>query len=216
MLDLFQIRRCEENLEPSPRASRLHLWRDEQMPAALPAGGVRRRIPSAKPSRVEQFLRTDGASLLNPSNRHATAPAPPCNSRRPHKCIERADANPGGSALPEIWPARSTAGRRRRDAVGGARKRGPWFLIGGRWQEQARLVVIGIGGRGPIHGSAVARTGGAHCNLKRTPAMLEHLAILVRWHGSSWRDGEWIGFEIVRKDSVSKDGECGRASSGAR
>ena len=27
----------------------------------------------------------------------------------------------------------------------------------------------------------------------------EHLAILVRWHGSSWRDGEWIGFESFDK-----------------
>ena len=28
---------------------------------------------------------------------------------------------------------------------------------------------------------------------------LEHLAILVRWHGSSWRDGEWLGFESLEK-----------------
>ena len=28
---------------------------------------------------------------------------------------------------------------------------------------------------------------------------LEHLAVLVRWHGSSWRDGEWIGFDSFEK-----------------
>jgi hypothetical protein len=28
---------------------------------------------------------------------------------------------------------------------------------------------------------------------------LEHLAILARWHGSSWRDGEWIGFDELSK-----------------
>jgi hypothetical protein len=27
----------------------------------------------------------------------------------------------------------------------------------------------------------------------------EHLAILMRWQGSSWRDGEWIGFESMEK-----------------
>jgi hypothetical protein len=27
------------------------------------------------------------------------------------------------------------------------------------------------------------------------PPNLEHLSILMRWHSSSWRDGEWIGFE---------------------
>jgi hypothetical protein len=28
---------------------------------------------------------------------------------------------------------------------------------------------------------------------------LEHLSILMRWHSSSWRDGEWIGFESLEK-----------------
>jgi len=28
---------------------------------------------------------------------------------------------------------------------------------------------------------------------------LEHLAILVRWQGSSWRDGEWIAFDSFDK-----------------
>jgi len=28
---------------------------------------------------------------------------------------------------------------------------------------------------------------------------LEHMSILVRWQGSSWRDGEWLGFESLEK-----------------
>jgi hypothetical protein len=31
------------------------------------------------------------------------------------------------------------------------------------------------------------------------PPHPEHLAIFVRWHGSSWRDGEWIGFDSFEK-----------------
>jgi hypothetical protein len=31
------------------------------------------------------------------------------------------------------------------------------------------------------------------------PPNMEHLAILTRWHGSTWRDGEWLGFESVEK-----------------
>ena len=27
----------------------------------------------------------------------------------------------------------------------------------------------------------------------------DHLSILLRWYGSSWRDGEWIGFESLQK-----------------
>jgi hypothetical protein len=41
------------------------------------------------------------------------------------------------------------------------------------------------GGESGILVSAPSRAGGC---------ALEHLAILARWHGSSWRDGEWIGF----------------------
>jgi hypothetical protein len=31
------------------------------------------------------------------------------------------------------------------------------------------------------------------------PPNMEHLAILTRWHGSTWRDGEWLGFESIDK-----------------
>jgi excinuclease ABC subunit C len=27
----------------------------------------------------------------------------------------------------------------------------------------------------------------------------EHLSILLRWYGSSWRDGEWIAFDSLDK-----------------
>ena len=36
LLGLFQIRRCTETLTPSPRTSRLYLWRDEPVFAAVP------------------------------------------------------------------------------------------------------------------------------------------------------------------------------------
>ena len=31
------------------------------------------------------------------------------------------------------------------------------------------------------------------------PPNLEHLALLARWHRSSWRDGEWIGFDSFER-----------------
>jgi hypothetical protein len=31
------------------------------------------------------------------------------------------------------------------------------------------------------------------------PPNMDHLSILTRWHGSSWRDGEWLGFGSLDK-----------------
>ena len=46
---------------------------------------------------------------------------------------------------------------------------------------------------------------------------LEHLALLVRWQGSSWRDGEWIGFESFEKIPYRKlVNAIGRVAAGAR
>ncbi len=41
VLDLFQVRRCQEDLNPTPRTSRLYLRRDDALPASVPAGGQR-------------------------------------------------------------------------------------------------------------------------------------------------------------------------------
>ena len=48
---------------------------------------------------------------------------------------------------------------------------------------------------------------------------LEHLAILLRWHGSSWRDGEWIDLEwpskIPYRKLVNAIARVGRPRSGS-
>ena len=46
---------------------------------------------------------------------------------------------------------------------------------------------------------------------------LEHLSILVRWQGSSWRDGEWIGFDSFDKVPYRKlVNAMGRVAAAAR
>jgi hypothetical protein len=46
---------------------------------------------------------------------------------------------------------------------------------------------------------------------------LEHLAILVRWQGSTWRDGEWIGFDSFEKPPYRKlVNAMGRVAASAR
>jgi hypothetical protein len=67
------------------------------------------------------------------------------------------------------------------------------FLAGGRWLEPRSF--------------SLSETSSMDKRLRElsegiTPGNtpdFEHLAVLVRWHGSSWRDGEWIGFDSFER-----------------
>jgi hypothetical protein len=70
-----------------------------------------------------------------------------------------------------------------------------WFLLGGRWLEPRTLCLSETAGAGKSLDHRLREMAG-----ELEPAgspNLEHLAILVRWYGSSWRDGEWLGFDSL-------------------
>jgi hypothetical protein len=67
------------------------------------------------------------------------------------------------------------------------------FLAGGRWLEPRSFSLsetVSMDQR--LRELSAGVTPG-------TSPDVEHLAVLLRWHGSSWRDGEWIGFESFEK-----------------
>ena len=67
-------------------------------------------------------------------------------------------------------------------------------MLGGSWQEPRRLLLTeGAGNRWITVCVMVASLGPG-----RTPNS-EHLSILIRWHSSTWRDGEWIGFDSLER-----------------
>jgi hypothetical protein len=68
-----------------------------------------------------------------------------------------------------------------------------WFLLGGAWQEPVRFALPAGADAGRsmdqrLREAVAALPAGG-------PPNPGHLAILIRWYGSSWRDGEWLGFE---------------------
>jgi excinuclease ABC subunit C len=194
LLDLFQIRRCEENLTPSP-----------QHPGCIYGEMARCLRPCqeavsieeyrSESARLEQFLRTGGASLLETAEGardRASAEMQFEAAERLHQRVEK------------IIEVRASSGELARpvDKLNGvAVVRAPeidavdlLFLLGGRWQEPARFS-LGDAGESMDHRlrelTAALPAGG--------PPNMEHLSILTRWHGSSWRDGEWLGFDSVEK-----------------
>jgi hypothetical protein len=76
-----------------------------------------------------------------------------------------------------------------------------WFLIGGCWQTPRRLLLSEVDGAGQSMDRRL-RDLVASIELQGDPQRspnIEHLAILTRWHTSSWRDGEWIEIDWPSK-----------------
>jgi excinuclease ABC subunit C len=194
MLDLFQIRRCEENLAPSPEHPGCIYG--EMAKCLRPCQAVVSiQEYRSESTRVEQFLRTSGASLLETAEAardRASAEMQFEAAERLHQRVEK------------IVEVRGLAGELARaiDKLNGvAVVRAPdldavdlLFLMGGRWLEPTRFT-LGDAGESMDHRlrelTGALPVGG--------PPNMEHLSILTRWHGSSWRDGEWLGFDAVEK-----------------
>lgn len=194
MLDLFQIRRCEENLSPSPAH-----------PGCIYGEMARCLRPCqeavsideyrSEAARVEQFLKTGGSSMLDTAEAardRASAEMDFEAAERLHQRVEK------------IAAVRSLSGDLARsidNLSGVAVVRSPeidavdlLFLINARFDEPVRFA-LGSAGESMDHRLRDA----TNALSSSSPPNMEHLAILTRWYGSSWRDGEWLGFESIDK-----------------
>jgi excinuclease ABC subunit C len=197
MLDLFQLRRCEENLAPS--ASHPGCIYGEMNKCLRPC----QQVVSvdeyrSEATRVEQFLRSGGASLREPAETardRASAEMQFEEALQMHERVERIravqtlagdlaraiDQLTGVAVLPSAEPGAVEL----------------WFMVGGAWQQPRRFQPSDLAGAG----------GSLDRHLRELAAQIhpqgepdpEHLAILAQWYASSWRDGEWIGFPALDK-----------------
>jgi excinuclease UvrABC nuclease subunit len=197
VLDLFQLRRCEENLVPA--AQHPGCIYGEMNKCLRPCqAAVSRDEYAHEAARVEQFLRTGGASLADPAETardRASTEMQFEEAERLHQRVAR---------IHEVASAAGELARPLDQLAGVAIVRSAantaidmLFFLGGQWQEPRRLQLADTvdGGqsmdrrvRELLEGVAPAPTPN-----------LEHMAILTRWHGSSWRDGEWIAFNSLDK-----------------
>lgn len=194
MLDLFQIRRCEENLTPS--AEHPGCIYGEMSKCLRPCQEVVSMDEyRSEAGRVEQFLRTSGGSLLET----AEAARDRASAEMQFEAAERLHLR-----VEKICEVRALGGELARaiDSLNGvAVVRAPrsdavdlLFLMGGRWLDP---VWFSLGDAGQSMDRRVREVAAALA--AGGPPNMEHLSILTRWFGSSWRDGEWIGFESVEK-----------------
>ena len=200
MLDLFQIRRCEENLAPSP--AHPGCMYGEMNRCLRPCQqAVTGDEYHGEVVRVQQFLQTSGASLAE----SAEAARDRASAGMDFEGAERLHAR-----LTHIQEIRSTAGELPRElsrltgvAVLPSAQEGAvdlWFLAGARWLEPRRFALRETTGAGHSGASQSMDLRVREIAAGLVPAASpdpEHLSILVRWHGSSWRDGEWLAFDSL-------------------
>lgn len=196
LLDLFQMRRCQEDLEPSPSHPGC-IYGEMNMCLRPCQQVVSREEYQAEVKRVVAFLTSDGRSLLELVTRARDRLSEEMNfeeAARQHKLVERIE-----QTLKFRDGLVRDIDRLHGIAVTSSISPGAvelWFFVKGFWQSPIRF---------PVEAAGHSTVSLDH-RLQEITAMFrpreltqrereEHLALLARWRYSSWTDGEWLPFD---------------------
>lgn len=192
LLDLFQIRRCEQNLDPSP-AHPGCIYGEMNMclrPCQQVVGIEEYR---SEVDRVAQFLDTNGSTALKGAEAVRDRLSEEMNfeeAARQHKRIERIenvlalreDLVRSIDRLHAIVVTKSVVP----DAVA------LWFCCRGSWQPPVHFGLTSDVSLDRRLRDLMAAFAPQEVKLSDRE---EHLALLARWAYSSWRDGELLTFD---------------------
>jgi excinuclease ABC subunit C len=195
-LDLFQLRRCQEDLVPSP-AHPGCIYGEMAMCLRPCQEVVGPAEYGHEVARVVDFLQTGGQSLLDGiahSRDRLSEEMLFEEAARQHKRYEKVqevlkqadELARDIDRLNGVAITRSLAA----DAVE------MWFVREGWWQEPQRFSFEVCDGA-PVSLDRKLRETFATVAVRKLTIRerQEYLALLARWYYSSWRDGEWLGFE---------------------
>jgi len=197
-LDLFQIRRCQEELVPSPSHPGC-IYGEMNMCLRPCQQVVSAEEYQGEVDRAVEFLATGGHSLIEPLAAARERLSREMNfeeAARLHKQIEKIEqvSRMSGELVSDIERLHGVAVTPSAEA--GAAEL--WFLTAGVWSDavhfnfeikDGRTVSIDKRLREIVASLALRKLG--------IEERQEHLALLARWYYSSWRDGEWIPFESL-------------------
>lgn len=194
-LDFFQIRRCQEDLEPS--LDHPGCIYGEMNMCLRPCQEVVGEIEyETETSRVREYLETRGQSMVSTIERARDRASENLDfeeAARQHKRLERVQTLVRGcnELAGDVSRCQGVAICRAGDA-GFVELR---FFDRGAWLAPHDFALERAG----VSMDARLREVVAGLQPRKLSAMerQEHFAILSRWHGSTWRDGEWIGFEDI-------------------
>jgi excinuclease UvrABC nuclease subunit len=195
-LDLFQMRRCQEDLVPTPEHPGC-IYGEMAMCLRPCQQVVGREEYGHEVDRVVEFLRTDGRSMLESIGHSRDRLSEEMmfeEAARQHKRFEKVqevlrlrdelvrevDGLNGVAITPSLA----------RDAVE------MWFVRDGTWCTPARFGFEVQEGK-PVSLDRKLRDllAGVQPRKVTVRERQEYLALLARWYYSTWREGEWLSFE---------------------
>ena len=195
-LDLFQIRRCEEDLSPSPSHPGC-IYGEMNLCLRPCQQAVSREEYLSEVERAVEFLRTQGRSLrevLSAARERLSQELNFEEAARQHRRIEKVEQtlrlrDELAADVERVCGVAVTASTAPASVE-------LWFLLRGAWQATRRLdcrpeAASGLSMDRRLRDLAASVSDRAIASRIRE----EHLCLLARWYYSSWRDGEWIGFE---------------------
>jgi excinuclease UvrABC nuclease subunit len=197
VLDLFQVRRCQEDLDPTPEHPGCIYG--EMMRCLRPCQdvvGVEEY--RSEVDRLVEFLASGGDSQLHSiasARDHFSEEMRFEDARRQHERYQRVeqvlrlrdelatglDRLCGVAILPSADPA--TVALR--------------FFIQGVWLQESPFRLLQGGDMVPMDRRLKDIAGTLIVPRVSLRERQEHVALLARWYYSSWRDGEWIAFPAL-------------------
>ena len=199
MLDLFQVRRCQEDLEPSP-AHPGCIYGEMGMCLRPCQQVVGAEEYAHEVERMQQFLRTGGGSMVESIEKTRDRFSEEMlfeDAARQHKRLEK---------VREVLNLRDELARALDSLHGVAVTAAPepdavqlWPVQAGAWLGQLRFSFeIAEGKPVPLDRKLrelFATLEESAVKPQNVRERQEYLALLARWFYSSWRDGEWVFFD---------------------
>jgi hypothetical protein len=199
LLDLFQLRRCQEDLVPSPDHPGC-IYGEMNMCLRPCQQVVSVSEYASEAARISEFLRTNGSGALQAaesSRDRMSAELEFEEAARQHRRVER---------IQEVLKLRDELVRDMGQLCGVAVTQSThtgavalWFLLHGVWQPPVLFDVTNADQSVSMDRRLRDLAGSLAVPPDSQRARQEHLAILARWFYSSWRDGSWIGFDRLER-----------------
>jgi hypothetical protein len=203
LLDLFQLRRCQEDFTPA--ADHPGCIYGEMHMCLRPCQGiVSIGQYGTEAARIAEFLTTEGVTALHAAqaarDRFSTELEFEAAAKE-HERVERIEA---------LRRLKEELARDVMQLCGVSVQPGPrpgtaalWFLVAGVWQKPLLFAT-------DTHETIPLDRRLRELVAKLSPVEVtprereEHIAILARWYWSSWRDGVWIRADNVEKISYRR------------
>ena len=204
-LDLFQMRRCQEDLAPSP-AHPGCIYGEMGMCLRPCQQVVGRDEYLHEVARVAEFLKTGGHSLLDAISRARDRFSEEMlfeDAARQHKRFEK---------VQEVLRLRDDLARDidRLHGIAVTPSAAPnavelWIVREGHWQPPQRLSFeVQEGKPVSLDGKLREILGAAPMRRLAMRERQEYLALLARWFYSSWREGEWLSIDAFENPPYRK------------